>query len=225
MTVSRKVARPSKVAKALKPRSIAKKAEILRVAGELFLQYGYDGVSVDMVVAKAGGTKTNIYVHFGGKAELFAAVVEDLWSESVQPFSEIENLEVGRIPLEEALRQLGRGFLGGICTRREISLHRMVVAEASKHPELAARWHSIGPLAAYNAITKYVERQQAAGQLIGMPAHRLGPLFVDMMSQKIHLAMMIGGAPAPSKAEIAQMVDDAVEVFLHGARRRPDQRG
>lgn len=215
--------RTEKVRKRLttpQPRSLAKKAEILRAAAELFLEHGYDGVSVDMIVSKVGGTKTNVYVHFGGKAELFAAVVEDLWRESVRPFGDIERLEVDQVPLEEALRRLGREFLSAICTTHEIKLHRMVLSEASKHPQLASKWFSVGPLAAYNAFTAYIARQQAAGRLVSMPAQRLAPMFIDMMSQKVHMTMLIAGGPPPSKAAINQIVDDAIEVFLHGAVRK-----
>lgn len=198
-------------------RSLAKKAGILRAAAELFLEHGYDGVSVDMVIAAVGGTKTNVYKHFGGKAELFAAVVEDLWSESVKPFEDIGQLDAEGLPLEDALRQLGKQFLRAISTEREIKLHRMVVSEAARHPEQARRWFGIGPLAAYKGFASYIEKQQSAGRLIGMPARRLAPLFIDMVSQEMHMSMLIAGAVAPKRSEIDRIVDDAVTVFLHGA--------
>ena len=210
-----------RLATPLRARSIAKRAAVLHAAAELFLEHGYDGVSVDMIVAAAGGTKTNVYVHFGGKAELFAAVVEELWRESVQPFAEVALLDAEGLPIEEALRQLGRGFLNAICTEREIKLHRMVVAAAGRHPKLAHRWFSIGPLEAYQRFSAYVAKQQLAGRLVSMPARRLAPLFVDMVSQEMHMRMLIGGARQPERSEINRVVDDAVEIFLYGAASGP----
>ena len=52
-------------------RSVRKRAELLRIATDMFLEQGYDAVSVEAIVQRAGGTKTNVYKHFGGKAELF----------------------------------------------------------------------------------------------------------------------------------------------------------
>lgn len=201
-------------------RSMAKRAEILKVAAALFLEHGYDGVSVDMVVARAGGTKTNVYKHFDGKAGLFAAVVEELWRDSVQPFADVSVLDAEDLPLEEALRRLARGFLRAICTDREIKVHRMVIAEAARHPRMAKRWFSIGPEEAYKRFTAYVEKQQKAGRLVAMPARRLAPLFVDMVSQEMHLRMIIAGAAPPKRSEIDRIVEDAVDIFLHGALAR-----
>ncbi len=208
---------PGRTAPTRQSRSVAKQAEILQAAAELFLEHGYDGVSVDMVIAIVGGTKTNVYKHFGGKAELFAAVVEELWRDSVQPFADVQILNTENLPIEEALRQLGRGFLNAICTEREIKLHRMVVAEAARHPELAHRWFSIGPLEAYARFATYIEKQQMAGRLVSMPARRLAPLFIDMVSQEVHMRMLIAGAQAPKRTEINRIVDDAIDIFLHGA--------
>ena len=48
--------------------------QILAAASELFLRNGYAN-SVDAVIEKVGGSKRAIYSHFGGKDDLFAAMV------------------------------------------------------------------------------------------------------------------------------------------------------
>lgn len=202
----------------MQTRSIAKRAQILDAAAALFLELGYDAVSIDMVIERVSGTKSNVYTHFGNKAGLFAAVVEEQWKPSVQPFAEVEALDAEGLPLEEALRQLGRDFLRGILNDREVKLHRMVVAEAARHPRSSRRWYSFGPEQAYARFTTYVEKQQKAGRLTSsIPARRLAPLFVDMISSEMHMRMLIAGAPPPKRAEIDRIVDDAVGIFLHGA--------
>ncbi|MDE0856882.1 MAG: TetR/AcrR family transcriptional regulator, partial [Nevskia sp.] len=95
-------------------RSEAKRAQLLRIATELFLAGGYDAISVEQIVARAGGTKSNVYKHFGGKAGLFAMVVEKLGERSAHPFS---GLPLDAKP-EEALRQAGRRFLAELLTPR-----------------------------------------------------------------------------------------------------------
>lgn len=202
-------------------RSIVKRAQILEVASELFLEFGFDAVSIDMVTDRVGGTKGNVYTHFGSKAGLFAAVVEEQWKDSVRPFAEIEQLDTEETPLEEALRQLGRGFLRAILTEREVTLHRMIVAEAKRHSRLARHWYGYGPETAYARFTTYVERQQKAGRLISSkPARQLAPLFLDMLSSEMHMKMLIACTPPPKRSEIDRIVDDCVEVFLYGAAAR-----
>lgn len=199
-------------------RSIAKRAQILEASSQLFLELGYDAVSLDMVVAKVSGTKSNIYTHFGDKAGLFAAVVEEQWRDSIRPFEEIEALDPQSMPLDEALRHLGRNFLRAILTEREIQLHRLVVAEAARHPHSSRLWYSYGPEHAYTLFSTYIEKhQRTAGLTSAISARRLASFFLDMLSSEMHMRMLIAGAPSPKKAEIDRLVDEAVGIFLHGA--------
>ena len=45
-------------------------------ANELFLQHGYDAVSLDDIVNHAGGSKASIYKYFGNKDGLFTAICD-----------------------------------------------------------------------------------------------------------------------------------------------------
>ncbi|NER61767.1 helix-turn-helix transcriptional regulator, partial [Pseudomonas sp. MAFF212428] len=56
-------------------RSLERRRNLLVTASELFLAHGYDGVSMDAIVAAAGGSKATIYRYFGSKNELLVAVV------------------------------------------------------------------------------------------------------------------------------------------------------
>ncbi|MFF5856889.1 TetR/AcrR family transcriptional regulator [Streptomyces sp. NPDC012751] len=52
------------------------RAEILDVATREFARAGYDGARVDEIAARTRTTKRMIYYHFGGKEQLFTAVLE-----------------------------------------------------------------------------------------------------------------------------------------------------
>ncbi|MBL1103276.1 TetR family transcriptional regulator [Streptomyces sp. 5-8] len=52
------------------------KAEILDVATQEFARAGYDGARVDEIAARTRTTKRMIYYYFGGKQQLFTAVLE-----------------------------------------------------------------------------------------------------------------------------------------------------
>ena len=52
----------------------ASKAELIRVAAELFAERGYSGTTLDGVAKQAGLTKGGLYHHFRDKLELFEAV-------------------------------------------------------------------------------------------------------------------------------------------------------
>ena len=59
--------------------------EALLAAGtELFAERGYDGVPVATIALKAGVNKAMINYHFGGKRELYRAIVRTTFSEIVE---------------------------------------------------------------------------------------------------------------------------------------------
>jgi len=195
-------------------RSEAKRAEILKIATELFLAKGYDAVSVDAIVARAGGTKTNVYKHFGGKAELFAAVVEALCQQIVHSFAD---MNVDGLEPEAALTQIGRAFLTALCTQRSIRQHRIVVAESTRFPNIGKRWFKAGPESARDFISAYFLKLQKAGRMRTIAPRRLAGLFLDMLSEEQLLRQLIAGAKPLTPRETNKLVDDAVSVFLHGA--------
>lgn len=56
------------------------RAEILSVATEEFARRGYDGARVDEIAARTRSTKRMIYYYFGGKKQLYLAVLEGAYA-------------------------------------------------------------------------------------------------------------------------------------------------
>jgi AcrR family transcriptional regulator len=200
--------------RAKRVRAEVKRVELVKVATEMFLAKGYDSVSVDSIIARTGGTKSNVYKFFGSKAELFAEVVEDLCRQIVHSFAD---LELDPADPEGALREVGRRFLGALLTKRSIRQHRMVVAESARFPAVGKRWFKAGPESARAPLAAYFEKLQKAGKIGKVPARRLAGLFLDMLSEELLLRQLIAGAPEASPREINKLVDEVLTVFLHGA--------
>jgi AcrR family transcriptional regulator len=57
-------------------RGQATRARIIEVATRLFATHGYDGTSIEMVLAESGVSRGSLYHHFPGKDALFHAVLE-----------------------------------------------------------------------------------------------------------------------------------------------------
>jgi AcrR family transcriptional regulator len=58
-------------------RSEQTRAELVEAALQVFLRHGFHGASLDEISAEAGYTTGAVYSRFGGKDELFLAVVDD----------------------------------------------------------------------------------------------------------------------------------------------------
>ncbi len=62
----------------------SKRNYIVEMALPLFLEHGFKGTSIDLVVKKSGVSKPTVYNHFPDKIALMLAVVEN-WCETQQP--------------------------------------------------------------------------------------------------------------------------------------------
>ncbi|MDG0793154.1 TetR/AcrR family transcriptional regulator [Cohnella ginsengisoli] len=51
---------------------------LLSTASALFMEFGYEPVSLNQIAERAGVTKASIYYYFSGKSELFAASVTEM---------------------------------------------------------------------------------------------------------------------------------------------------
>src|ERR1700742_2583848 len=56
----------------------ATRDQLIDVATRLFTEHGYEGTSVEAVLAAAGVSRGALYHHFAGKEALFEAVVADV---------------------------------------------------------------------------------------------------------------------------------------------------
>jgi AcrR family transcriptional regulator len=65
-------------------RGRATRAHLIEVATRLFAEHGYDGTSIDAVLADSGVSRGSLYHHFAGKEALFLAVMEEVGARTGQ---------------------------------------------------------------------------------------------------------------------------------------------
>jgi TetR/AcrR family transcriptional repressor of mexJK operon len=193
-----------------------RREQIIAVASELFLAHGLDGVSVDAVVDCAGGSKSSVYSYFGNKEGLFVAVVERLCSEILVPLAAID---VTGLPLEAGLTKIARVFLDTILAERTLALHRLVVAESIRLPQLGAVWFAHAPQTTYALVAHFLDAYQRASQIFRVEPNRAAKLFLDMLTFDVHHRALLGVAAARTD-EIDRLIMEAVDIFLNGAKYR-----
>ena len=67
------------------------RAQLIDVATRLFAAHGYDGTSIEAVLAESGVSRGSLYHHFAGKEALFLAVMEAIGLRAAQPVLEAMN--------------------------------------------------------------------------------------------------------------------------------------
>lgn len=188
---------------------------ILDHTAQLFFEHGYDLVSVDAIVARVGGSKSNIYRHFGDKEGLLEALVERECTAVRQP---LDQLDLDGLPIERALLQMGKVFLSVIYDERAVALHRIVIAQGRRFPKLAAIFAASGPEGAAQAVATLFKRWQKAGLIEpSREPHLLARQFLDLLKIDAHARLLLGLDAEQSKRKRAHVIAEAVQTFLRGA--------
>jgi AcrR family transcriptional regulator len=83
-----------------------RREEILEAATHEFAERGLHGTSTDDIARRAGISQPYLFRLFGTKRELFVAVVERCFAETLQTFQ----LAVGRAESEDVLEEIGSAY-------------------------------------------------------------------------------------------------------------------
>ena len=194
-------------------RSLERRAKLLAVAQDLFLAKGYDLVTVDEIVERAGGSKTNVYQHFGSKSVLLREVVSSLTRKIVPSIPVILDEDIAVF-----LGRSGRKILGQLLTNKSIQLHRLVVAQSAEHPAVTKRFFREFHYYLREELASRLSPQQQRGRIkAGMTPNQLAETFLSMLGWEQLLRQMVTGTHELNSREIVKLVDDAVSVFTIGA--------
>jgi TetR/AcrR family transcriptional repressor of mexJK operon len=190
---------------------------ILDVATELFLAEGYGVTSIEAIARRARISKRTFYSRFHDKAELFGAVVHHV-VERLRPVNDAGLFDGGT--LEEILTRLARFILHAALSAQALALHRVILAEATRFPELArVVSEQSGSREAIGRIAALLEREARAGRLAPANAPFAAAQFLQMVVALPQRRALGLGTPM-TPPELEGWADDTVALFLHGCQGR-----
>lgn len=197
-----------------RPADARKHAAILAVAMDVFLERGYHAASMDAIAARAKVSKITVYAHFSSKQALFSAIIAELAGRLTGAF---ERMTLAGLPPEKALRQMARAYLDLALAPRSLALHRLVVAESARQPQLGRLIHRHGPVAIAATLAAYLKAQPSLR--IADP-DLAAQQFLGMVLAQNQLGLLLAGRPAARpKAALDAAIDHAVDLFLNGCRK------
>jgi TetR/AcrR family transcriptional repressor of mexJK operon len=147
------------------PRVTRSRALILDAAAQVFLDRGYQGVTVDQVAEAAGVAKRTIYNVYGEKDALFRATI--LRSiEVADRFSTSIAADVREVadPASE-LPEIGARLAEAVLIGPVLPLRRLLIMESGAFPELAAEYRRRAPEAVLRALAELFTELVARGHL------------------------------------------------------------
>lgn len=177
---------------------------------QLFIEHGFNGVSMDHLVATAGGSKATLYRYFDSKEKLFEAIIDDLSQRTAPPGS---TDDLATLDLETGLRSIGRATAAAALSERVIVLLRLALGEFARFPSLAATLFDHGPAVSYERLRRFLTAKREAGEINVPDIQIAAEQFLGGIvgHQQLRMALGVG---APTNAEIYQRIEAAIAAFI-----------
>ena len=189
----------------------SRREAILDVAAESFLEHGYAGTTMSAIAATLGGSKGTLWSYFASKEVLFAAVIDRVTQAFRAQLSLILNPRDGA---EAALRRFGTEFLRKVTSPEAIALHRLVVGETNRFPEIGRIFYERAPRQTQQLLAEFLGEMMERGLL-----HKADPLIaarqlIALCMAGGHQLMLTGMIDTLPPAAIEAEVDNAMTTFM-----------
>jgi TetR/AcrR family transcriptional regulator, mexJK operon transcriptional repressor len=184
---------------------------LLETAFRLFLDKGWDGVSVEEISRASGVAKGFIYARYADKGALFSEAIERLMADVMGTLHLAEPLPDD---VEEGLFALGRKLLDVVLRPEAVAFHRQFIAEAGRLQDLAKHFIARNPARdlIVEVLRTYADRGAVKLNDPRMTAEHFAILVVGIPRT---MALLAGREPP---AEEERRLRAAVRLFLDGCR-------
>ncbi len=159
--------------------------EILEAAFAEFSRNGYAMTTLEQIAERAGVTKGTIYVYFDNKEHLFVSMVRHLMKATFDIVQDMFERHEGSTA--DLLREQFSFIYENIVEdRRRREMMRMLIAEASRLPALADRYHEDVHRPCMELLTRTIQRGMDRGEIrrspiVDCPLTIIAPIaFVDV---------------------------------------------
>ena len=194
---------------------------LMNAATRVFLKEGFVLASIDKVASEAGVSTRTIYERFKNKADLLAAVINRLIDRDMAQMCETSDLD--QLDPQKALTRIGETLVSRFSDPDSAALYRIVVTEASRFPDLAARVHTGSKARLRAALAAYLEGQNRKGALVLADPARAAVLFMQMISAEMQECLLFQPADSMATLNLTEHVARVVHMFLFGAAPRADR--
>ncbi len=190
--------------------------KILQAGAELFFSKGFAATSLDDIIARAGGSRRFIYTEFGGKKELYQAVV----AQRAEKFFPLPAPPTGK-NLREALVEVAHNLLEKMFDPAILQAARIATTDCLQFPEVARIHFELRPRTAINSVCSLLQQAAARKEIAPLDYELAAGMFISLIRSHIYWQVLFKLRPAPDPRERQPAVESAVNIFLHGITRSP----
>ncbi len=191
--------------------------EILEAAFLEFSRNSYAMTTLDQIAERAGVTKGTIYVYFENKEHLFISMVRELMKATLDTVHDMFERHEGSTA--ELLRaQFSFIYQHVVEDKRRREVVRMLIAEASRFPALADRYHEEIHRPCLDLLNKAIERGIDRGEIRRSAASEC-PLVIMAPIALVDLWMMMFDDRHP--LDLKTYFNAHLDLVLNGLLAKP----
>lgn len=187
---------------------------MLDLATRLFLDRGFDAVTVEEIAKQAGVAKRFIYARYRDKSDLFVAAIEHSFMWRLEA---LHAIEPSRQPVEAALTQFAQRLIDLALQPDALALHRLFITVAPRFPELVQRFVERNRTRGLDDILRVLSFYAERGDItLSNPQLMAEQFFISVVG--IPQRFALAGLAEPP-AEHRQRLRIAVRLFLKGCAK------
>jgi AcrR family transcriptional regulator len=188
-----------------------KHQRILAAATAVFLERGFEGANTDDIASAAGVAKQTIFNHFGDKASLFRAICSALTDQVTADLVPVGGPTVG---LREFLQRLGANYLDLVLQPNSLALHRIIISEIARFPELGRAVYSASAERSNKMLAHWLAQRAAEGKLLVEHPESAAEHFFALMRGNRQIRCILGLSSEPDGASRDDVVRRGIDAFL-----------
>lgn len=188
---------------------------ILEVATRYFLDHGYAGTTMSGIAASLGGSKGTLWSYYASKELLFGDVLD----RATKSFRTQLGLVLNRDePLEDALLQVCNRFLERITDCSAVALHRLVVGEAGRFPEMGRIFYERVLQRVHQPLSRFIAAAMERGELRRDDPSEAANVLTALCMADCHQQLVTGVIDRLPPERVEKLAGGAVEKFLRAYR-------
>jgi AcrR family transcriptional regulator len=194
---------------------------MIAAARTLFVERGYEAVSLSEIVRQSGGSLSTLYELFENKLGLLGAIVAE------QRFEKLERVDAiiaADCRPAVTLRAIADTLHAGFTDPGAIGLMRLVMAETLRDPGFGHALYKAAHLPAVERLTALLTRWAAEGQATIAHPTIAAEFFLGLTIHWAQTRALFGenGACGSPPAPPEQMLNEAIVLFLQGYGIAPE---
>ncbi|MET0251636.1 MAG: TetR/AcrR family transcriptional regulator [Novosphingobium sp.] len=184
---------------------------IVEAAAASFLGHGYAATTMSAIAATLGGSKGTLWSYFASKEVLFGAVIDRA---TLDFRRQLQAILAPGDDLEATLLRFCREYLNKITSPDAIALHRLVVSESKRFPEVGRTFYERAPALVHTLLATYLAEEMDRGLLCRADPRVAARQLTALCQAGSHMLILIGQLDGATPERVGSDAGSAVATFL-----------